>query len=529
MLYSYFETEQTIQLIISGIFFSTSVITFSRYRILSLSLLFIGTIVLGYFVANLDPFLNLWDEQYHALVAKNLISHPLTPRLYNEPLLHYNYKIWTDNYIWLHKQPLFLWQMALSIKVFGLNALAVRIPSIIMHAIIPLLIYRIGSITNNKTSGYFGALFFATAYFPLELIVGGYSTDHNDIAFMFYVTASIWTWFEYSKSRSTFWLILMGIFSGFAVLTKWLMGMIVYVIWSLSTFILESKRYNYKKYLPIMFSALVSIIIFLPWQIYSRLSFPKEFMHEHSLNSKHFFETVEGHGGKFTYYFTDGLKELYGSGDAIPVIILIGLIILLYHIKNKSQRLFLIIFIVFIYGFFTMAATKMAGFTLLVTPIIYWGIGALVYESLEFFKRRFKNSAIIRILSIAIPLSIAFTALNLDRIHNYHTMYNLTNNRNRTYELTEYDVINSTINELPNKDWVIFNANITVNGHIPIMFFTNHIAYNFIPTIEQIKIIRNNNKKIAVLNTTDLPSYITSDTDIRIIDINQNIRCENDK
>ncbi len=31
-------------------------------------------------------YISQWDEAYHALVAKNLAAHPLTPTLYDDPL-----------------------------------------------------------------------------------------------------------------------------------------------------------------------------------------------------------------------------------------------------------------------------------------------------------------------------------------------------------------------------------------------------------------------------------------------------------
>jgi 4-amino-4-deoxy-L-arabinose transferase-like glycosyltransferase len=84
-------------------------------------------------MANLDHFLILWDEQYHALVAKNMLKNPFKPTLYPVELLDYDYRNWSANYIWLHKQPLFLWQIALSLKIFGTTELAVRLPSILLH------------------------------------------------------------------------------------------------------------------------------------------------------------------------------------------------------------------------------------------------------------------------------------------------------------------------------------------------------------------------------------------------------------
>lgn len=72
---------------------------------LSVLLLIAGAFLLRISVS-LDPFLHKWDERYHALVAKNLSGDLLTPKLYPEAPLAYDYKSWSDNYIWLHKQPL---------------------------------------------------------------------------------------------------------------------------------------------------------------------------------------------------------------------------------------------------------------------------------------------------------------------------------------------------------------------------------------------------------------------------------------
>jgi len=277
MPYSHFSTEQVVPLILSGLFLIVSIISFKKQATLSLVFLFLGSLGLGYFIASLDNFLILWDEQYHALVAKNLSKDFLKPTLYSQPLLDYDYKCWPLNHIWLHKQPLFLWQMALSIKLFGDTEFAVRLPSIIMHAIIPLFIYRIGKISINKESGFYGAVFFALAYFPLELVAGRYSTDHNDIAFLFYVTASFWAWFEYTASQNKVWLLVIGLCSGFAVLVKWLMGLLIFVIWLCTKFVSDlGSGFKFKSYLPMLKSGVVSLFVFLPWQLYIHFKFQNE-------------------------------------------------------------------------------------------------------------------------------------------------------------------------------------------------------------------------------------------------------------
>jgi 4-amino-4-deoxy-L-arabinose transferase len=53
-----------------------------------------------------DDYLHAWDERFHALVAKNLMAHPLRPTLYDTPLLPYDYRDWQEAEVWLHKPTL---------------------------------------------------------------------------------------------------------------------------------------------------------------------------------------------------------------------------------------------------------------------------------------------------------------------------------------------------------------------------------------------------------------------------------------
>ena len=101
------------------------------------------SVLLGFYMAA-TPYLQPWDERYHALVAKNLLKHPLLPTLYDNPILPFDYKMWAGNNVWVHKQPVTLWGIALSMKVFGTNVLAVRLPSILMSGASVYVIYLIG-------------------------------------------------------------------------------------------------------------------------------------------------------------------------------------------------------------------------------------------------------------------------------------------------------------------------------------------------------------------------------------------------
>ena len=197
----FYTFQELLPLYLFAVLLLTSLVTFHKKKVIGLSFLFLSILSLGFFISLLDPFLTLWDEQFHALVAKNLAENPLKPMLVTDPVLPFDSKNWIGNHIWLHKQPFFLWCIALSIKLFDPTALAVRIPSIILHAFLPIIVYRIGKHLKNANTGFYAAIFVGVSSFALELVAGRHSTDHNDIFFLFLVTASFWAWFEYQRTK----------------------------------------------------------------------------------------------------------------------------------------------------------------------------------------------------------------------------------------------------------------------------------------------------------------------------------------
>ncbi|PKP22451.1 MAG: hypothetical protein CVU06_09450 [Bacteroidetes bacterium HGW-Bacteroidetes-22] len=395
MPFQHFTDNQLVPLVTSIIILLCSIFIFNGKKPRAgVALLFLGSLAMGYFMANLDPFLVIWDEQYHALVARNMTIDPLMPTLFKTPILDYDYHNWTANHIWLHKQPLFLWQIALSLKIFGYNTIAVRLPSIILHAIASLMVFRIGKISVSERVGFYGALFFTVAYYPLELIAGRFATDHNDISFLFYVTASFWAWFEYYDSKRKYFLFFIGLFSGCAVLVKWLPGLLIYASWFLTIGVNDKRNWvRIKSYTPMFLSLLVTFIVFVPWQIYILRKFPIEANYEFALNTKHFFEPIEDHGGN-VWFHLHALSNLYGSGEAVPYILLLGLLILMKKTRLNTYRTVMISSVLIVYIFYSIAATKMTSFCLIVAPFLFLGLAALTDGALRYICLKFNYRAL---------------------------------------------------------------------------------------------------------------------------------------
>jgi len=101
-----------------------------QYRT-ALFLILVASLTLRLYAAS-DRCLHMWDERYHALVAKHLITHPLTPTLFESPVLDYDLTNWTANHVWLEKGPIPLWALSGSLAallVAALNLLRVGRPT----------------------------------------------------------------------------------------------------------------------------------------------------------------------------------------------------------------------------------------------------------------------------------------------------------------------------------------------------------------------------------------------------------------
>ena len=132
------------------------------------------------------------DEAFHAIVARNFLKHPLTPTLDDSPALPAQSGDWLNAHIWLHKPPLAMWQIAISFALFGVNTLALRLPSLILSTAAAGFTYLIG---RELLDGWAGLIASALQAFnpPIVMLVHGYVfSDHVDISLLFWTEAGIY-------------------------------------------------------------------------------------------------------------------------------------------------------------------------------------------------------------------------------------------------------------------------------------------------------------------------------------------------
>jgi 4-amino-4-deoxy-L-arabinose transferase-like glycosyltransferase len=477
---------------------------------LSLLLIMVFGFLLRVTMVFIDPFLHDWDEKFHALVAKNLIEFPFKPMLRMSPILPFKVEDWCCNHVWLHKQPLFLWQMAMSMHVFGINEVALRIPAIIMGTFSIYLVYDIADKwTNNKEVALFSAFIYAASYYQLELTSGRLTLDQNDVTFGFYVTLSIWSWIRYvHSSRPYSWAVVIGLCAGAAVLNKWLTGLLIYAGWMVWILQDIKKGISVRSLAPLILSTFICLLVFLPWQLYIRYAFPIESAIEYQYNTRHIFEALEGHEGTIFYHFSK-INDLYG----LQFFLLFPLGISAVIFSNKASgriSISLLFMAVLIYAFFSfLVKTKMPSYVYPVHSIVLIVMAIGIVEFLRPFTM--KNLTNLRIFLIFVFL---ITFLKPWEIAAFRSKDNPLRNE-RIENVKIYKSLGSR-EDLAGR--VLLNCK--PFDDIDIMFYNNINAYMWYPSQRELDSLMQAGYSFAAfeyISNPVLPDYIKSNEAILLI------------
>ena len=476
----------------------------------AVGLLMAAAFLLRLAMAGLDPFLHDWDERFHAVVARNLMANPLLPLLRARAVLPYDYKSWVGNHVWLHKQPLFLWQMALAMKLFGTNVVALRLPSVLLGSLLLYPIYRLGRlIYDDPTTGYLAAVLATFAFYSLEQTSGLIGMDHDDVAFTAYVGASIWAYYECRASaRPGRWLLAVGVLAGAAVLCKWLTGLVVYAAWGLDILSDAARRRAWRQYGQAALSATVATAVWLPWQLFTAWRYPLESAYERAYNTRHFGEALEGHLHPWDYHFTL-LPIHYG---ALAWLLAAGGIWWLVA-DRRRPLLPLVAAVAVIYLFFTLAATKMYSYVYVVSPLLFVLMArplAVAVTSLQqrFRGRRWLSYGVLPALLLAVVLADA-RPWGIYTVHFEEGSYALhlspLQHAARTANARLYAQLD---HDIP-AGYLIVNA--ADNDEIQAMFHSGHDVYTWPPSEAQVQALVRRGWRLAAFESHHnqaLPGYV---------------------
>jgi 4-amino-4-deoxy-L-arabinose transferase len=450
-----------------------------------------------------DPYLQPWDERYHALVARNMMAQPLVPQLYADPALDYDYRDWTFNRYWLHKPPLALWTIAGSMQLFGVNLLALRLPSLLFSTALIAIMFGMGRWLFSARVGLLAAFFVAISGVMVELPSGRIATDHVDMAFLFFTAMAGWTGLAFARQPS--W-IRAGLFAGalvLAVYTKWFTALFLLPVVAVAVFFRQAKGLHQegshrakgflRPALQLGVSGAAVLAVAWIWQRYTQHRFPLEAAWESAYNLQHLVEPLEGNQHEW-YYHISRLGQMFGwwcfpalvwlwlrpgaaqagePADPAPPLRLTNsaghreAVSFAHWPRASLSAWWLLPLLVF-----TVAATKMRLYVLPVAPVC-WLATALLLDDLWQGMGLLGRIRLVWVRRMLVVMVFVWALIDLQgEVNLFKKSYGVAPDW-----MAEIDVVSEHLSHSPGVRPVVFNA----HDPIAMMFHTGATAYSWVP------------------------------------------------
>ena len=220
-----------------------------RNFILILAIITIFSATIRLFRIN-EPNRYYFDEVYHVVTARAFAQ--------NNPAAYDPFAPPPEEgtaYDWLHP-PLAKLIQAASIKIFGDNPIAWRLPSAIFGTALILATAILATVMFGKKAGVFAGLILA--FENLTLVMSRITMNDIFIAF-FSVCAFIFAAL-YSKKQKLIWLFASSIFLGLAVASKWTGAYALLIVFA---FLFLERLKNQKSLLPLLTLVIIPFFIYL--------------------------------------------------------------------------------------------------------------------------------------------------------------------------------------------------------------------------------------------------------------------------
>lgn len=335
--------------------------------------LFILLITFSFFFITLlgSHALLIPDEGRYSEIAREMLARGdyITPHL--------------NGIIFLDKPILFYWLEALSIKLFGLQEWSLRLWPALFGIAGCLMMYIAGCLLFSRRAGILAALILSTTI--LYFLSAHYVNMDLEVAV--WVSAALLSFIVSMQHDNKKFLLLAYVFSGLAVLTKGLIGIVIPALviglWGVCL-----KRWNllFKIYLPAGLS--IVLIIAAPWYILAQRATP-DFFH-------YFFVTQH-----FSRFLTHDFNGHQAFWFYLPVV-LIGFFpwsVFLFQMlikkipevwkdaKKYSSDLFLLLWTLVIFLFFSWPPSKIMGYILPIFPAMALLVGSYLDDTWDRFSR----------------------------------------------------------------------------------------------------------------------------------------------
>jgi 4-amino-4-deoxy-L-arabinose transferase-like glycosyltransferase len=199
------------------------------------------------------------------------------------------------------KPPLFFWLQALSMKAFGVNEFAARLPNAVFGIITMLSVYFIGKKHFSPRFGMTWAVLYFGSFLPHLYFKSGII----DPVFNYFIFISIYFLFRslLEKKHADRYALLAGLFNGMAVLTKGPVGLLLLLL-TLIVFVVVKRFKHFPNFKQIVIFAIMFVLTTSLWYGAEVLQRGPWFLVEFFKYQVELFLTpVAGHEQPFYYHF----------------------------------------------------------------------------------------------------------------------------------------------------------------------------------------------------------------------------------
>jgi hypothetical protein len=201
------------------------------------------------------------------------------------------------------KPPLFFWMQVLSMKVFGVNEFAARLPNALTGSLTLVSLYLIGRHLSTRTFAFLWVLVYAGSILPHFY----FRTGIIDPIFNLFIFLSIYGAFRVEQSENSSgrmkWVVFSGIASGMSILTKGPVGLLDFLL-TVGVMMMVRKKFwlfQFKEWA--VFFVATGLVSFI-WFAYELIQNGPFFLQEFIVYQIRLFKTQDaGHGGPFFYHW----------------------------------------------------------------------------------------------------------------------------------------------------------------------------------------------------------------------------------
>ncbi|MBT4722134.1 hypothetical protein HN958_04535 [Candidatus Falkowbacteria bacterium] len=297
--------------------------------------------------------LNPWDEGIYTLISNQVIEKG-------------GLSLYLNDTLWYEKPPLGFWIQALSIKLFGLNEIAVRIPSSLYLVITSFVLYLFcRELFKNKHLAFLTSFLIITS----PLLLHQHFSRSGDLDSGFLLLAVTAFYFLLRSKQNAKFFLLSGIMAGLAFMFRGTIAIFIPLISVLYLFFTkEWKTHKLKEY---VYYILSLIAIILPWHIHQLIVHGQVFIDIYIKEQflSRISAPIQNHTGSWDFYFIYLQRKIGLLYYAFWPAYLLGLYQSIVH--RKKDWYLPILWITTFFAALIVIQTKINWYLIFLIPVFY--------------------------------------------------------------------------------------------------------------------------------------------------------------